>query len=136
MDPLNFKAPFIKPEQAWAAADEIRSQHWPSGSLPVEVEEILWKVGLRLDPIASLKKDGDVDALLTGDLTRIIVDFEEYMDDRRQNRMRFSMAHELGHFILHRLLYGKIHFASLEDWMEFVQAIPEVQYSFIELHAN
>lgn len=108
MDPRNFKAPFITPEQAWVKADRIRSKYWPSDKLPVEVEEILWEVGLRLDPIASLKSDGDVDALLTGDLTRIIVDLEEYMDDRMLNRMRFSIAHELGHFVLHGDFYRKI----------------------------
>lgn len=136
MDPLKFKAPFITQEQAWAAADRIRSEHWPSNTLPVDVEKILMQVGLRLDLISSLKSAGDVDALLTGDLTRIIVDLEEYRDDRMENRMRFSIAHELGHFILHHALYEKIHFASVEDWIEVVQAIPEDQYSFIELHAN
>ncbi len=136
MDPLKFKAPFITKENAWAAADGIRSSHWPSDDLPVEVEEILWKVGLRLEPVALLKKDSDVDALLLSDLTRIIVDLEEYQDDRMDNRMRFSMAHELGHFVLHRSLFEKIHFESVKDWIEFVQAIPEDQYSLIEWHAN
>ncbi len=136
MDPLKFKAPFKTKEQAWAAAEEIRTKHCRPGLLPVEVEEILWKVGLRLEPIASLRKDEDVDALLTGDLTRIIVDLEDYMDDRMQNRMRFSIAHELGHFVLHHALYEKIHFASVKDWIEFVDAIPEDQYSLIEWHAN
>jgi len=135
MEPERFKAPYITQEAAWAAADQIRALHWPSGDLPVEVEEILGKVGLRLELIGSLKKDLDVDAWLKGDLTRIIVDLEDYMDDRMQNRMRFSIAHELGHFILHRGLYEKIEIASLEDWIEFVQVVPEEEYSFMELHA-
>jgi Fe-S-cluster formation regulator IscX/YfhJ len=136
MEPQRFKAPYITQEAAWTAADQIRALHWSSGELPVEVEEILWKVGLRLDLISALKKDSDVDALLTSDLKRIIVDLEEYKDDRMQNRMRFSIAHELGHFVLHRALYEKIEFTSLEDWIEFVQAAPEEEYSFMELHAN
>jgi hypothetical protein len=135
MEPQRFKAPYITQEAAWAAADQIRALHWPSGELPVEVEEILGKVGLRLELIGSLKKDLDVDAWLKGDLTRIIVDLEDYMDDRMQNRMRFSIAHELGHFILHRGLYEKIEITSLEDWIEFVQAVPEDQYSLMEWHA-
>jgi len=136
MYPRYFKAPFITPEQTWAEADRIRSKYWPSNTLPVEVEEILWQVGLRLEPVASLKNDGDVDALLlTGALTRIIVDLEEYMDDRMLNRMRFSIAHELGHFILHGDLYRKINHASVEDWIEFVQAVPEDQYNYVEQHA-
>lgn len=135
MDLDKFKAPFIRPEQAWQEADRIRTEHWPSGQVPVEVEEILWKIGLRIDPIPSLKLSGDVDALLSGDLTRIIVDAEEYMDDRKLNRMRFSIAHELGHYILHKKLYDDIKITSLDDWIRFVESIPEVQYGYIEQQA-
>ena len=69
-----FKAPFIPPRQAWEKAEDIRRQFWPTGRVPVEFEEILWKVGLRLEPLQSLKESGDVDALLRGDLTTIMVD--------------------------------------------------------------
>lgn len=135
MNPRTFKAPFISPEQAWMEADRIRSKYWPSGTVPIEVEEILWGVGLRLEPVHSLKEGGDVDALLSGDLKRILVDAEEYMDDRMQNRMRFSIAHELGHFVLHRDVYQSIHYSSVDEWIEFVQLVPEDQYGFIEQHA-
>ena len=57
------------------------------------------------------------------------------MDDRRVNRMRFSVAHELGHFILHGDLYRSINHASVEDWIRFIQAIPEDEYGYIEYHA-
>jgi hypothetical protein len=135
MDPYKFKAPFIKPQQAWGEADLIRKKHWTGGTLPVEVEEILWKVGLRIDPLPSLRISGDVDALLSADLTRIIVDAEEYMDDRQQNRMRFSIAHELGHFVLHKNIYRDIRFTSVEEWMDFVETLPDDQYSYIEQQA-
>ncbi len=130
-----FKAPYITPEDSWKKADRIRSRYWPGNTLPIDVEEILWGVGLRLDPVASIKSAGDIDAWLTGDLTRIVVDLEEYMDDRMQNRMRFSIAHELGHFILHQNLYQKYSFESIKDWINFLQAIPHEQYIYLEQHA-
>lgn len=101
----------------------------------MEVEEILRPLGLRLEPIPFLKEAGDVDALLRSDLKAIMVDQEEYMDDRMQNRVRFSLAHELGHFILHRDIYLGIAYSSVEEWIDFVQRIAEDQYSFVELHA-
>ncbi|MBI4025850.1 MAG: ImmA/IrrE family metallo-endopeptidase [Verrucomicrobia bacterium] len=131
MDPERFKAPYITREQAWEAAERIRSQFWPSNQVPVEVEEILWKVGLRLEPLQSLKESGDVNALLRGDLQTIMVDSDEYMDDRKQNRIRFSIAHELGHFVLHRKIYQEMSYASIEAWIDFVQPLPEDQYSYI-----
>lgn len=136
IDPASFKAPFISREQAWKEADRIRDLHWPSGEVPVEVEKILWPLNLRLEPKPLLKESADVDALLRSDLTAIMVDQEEYMNNRMQNRIRFSIAHELGHFILHKDIYREIAYASEEEWVEFVQTFPEHQYSFIEFHAN
>lgn len=135
MEPEKFRAPFILPEKAWQEADRIRREHWPSGQVPVEVEEILWKMGLRIDPIPSLKITSDVDALLSGDLTRIMVDAEEYMDDRHLNRMRFSIAHELGHYVLHKRLYHDIKITSVDEWIHFMESIPEDQYGYIEQQA-
>ena len=89
-----------------------------------------------MEPLPSLKQSGDVDALLRGDLIGIIVDAEDYMDDRSVNRIRFSIAHELGHFVLHKEIYQKISFTTVDEWVEFVQEIPEREYSFMEFHAN
>jgi len=134
--PENFRAPFIPKETAWAAADRFREQHWPEGTIPVEVEELLWPAGLRLDYVQSLRQIGDVDALLSGDLTLIHVDTEQYMDERMKNRICFSIAHELGHFVLHADIYKNIHYTNVEEWLEFMERVPEDQYSFIEQHAH
>jgi len=135
INPRKFKAPFITQEEAWEKADTIRRKYWSCDKLPIEVEEILWEFDIQLEPIPSLKIDNDIDALLMGDLSRIIVDSGEYMDERMLNRMRFSIAHELGHFVLHRDLYQNIQHGSVEDWIEFLQSIPEEQYNYLEQHA-
>ncbi len=31
------------------------------------------------------------------------------MEDRFQNRTRFSLAHEIGHFVLHKKIYNQLH---------------------------
>jgi hypothetical protein len=136
LDPKRFKAPYITHQQAWAAAERIRAACWPSGVVPVEIEEVLWRVGLRLQPIPSLKEDGDVDALLRGDLATIVVDSAEYMDERMQNRIRFSIAHELGHYILHADIYRGMVFDTVHQWITFVERLPEDQWRFMELHAS
>lgn len=130
-----FKAPFITPAQAWAKADEIRLKHWQPHSLPIDPEIILQSMGLHLDTVSSLRLAGDVDALLRVDLPAIIVDAEEYMDDRKQNRMRFSIAHELGHYVLHSDIYKKLPYTTVEEWITFIDGLPEDQWSFIEQQA-
>jgi len=135
IDAKKFKAPYITKEEAWKKADQVRKEHWPSGDLPVEVELLLYPLGLDLVPHHSIKETGDVDALLLGDLKTIIVDYQDYMNERMQNRIRFSIAHELGHFILHREKFKDIAHATIKDWVQFIQCMPDTEYSLIEYQA-
>ena len=57
------------------------------------------------------------------------------MDDRYQNRIRFSMAHELGHFVMHKKVFGAMPRSSAEEWLAFVRGMPEREYSFLESQA-
>jgi Zn-dependent peptidase ImmA (M78 family) len=35
--------------------------------------------------------------------------------------MRFSIAHEIGHFVLHAELYGQMKHDSVEEWIKFIE---------------
>lgn len=136
MDPRRFKAPFLRRSQIWEKADELRSRFPSCASLPVPVLDLAeFDLGLELVPKARLKQAGDIEALLLGDLKTIAVDRDAFMDPRAENRLRFSVAHELGHLILHRAVYGKLRHRSIEEWMEFLMAIPEAEYNWLESHA-
>lgn len=136
IDPKAFKAPFIDQQKCWQEADQFRQQYWPSGGIPVDVLAIAeFDLELEIKPITRLKEDVDVDALLLGDWKTIIVDQQQYMDDRYLNRLRFSIAHELGHYVLHKAVYDQIPRGSADEWVYFMQSIPDKEYSFIEYQA-
>jgi Zn-dependent peptidase ImmA (M78 family) len=134
--PNKFKAPYISRENAWDAADKIRSQYWDNQKFPVEVELILQDLSVRVEPSPSLIVDNGADALLLGDFKTIIVDQGEYLDDNMQNRLRFSLAHELGHFVLHRTVFSRINHKNVDEWKKFYKGIDAEQWSLIEYHAN
>ncbi len=135
--PGSFKAPFIDQQQCWIEADKFRAQYWPSGEIPVDVESIAtFDLGLEIRPITGLKEDADVDALLLGDWKTLIVDQQQYMDDRFINRLRFSIAHELGHYVLHKAVFERIPRSSAEEWIAFMKDMPEKEYGLLEYHAN
>ncbi len=92
-------------------------------------------LSLDIVPMTSLRQDADIDALLLSDWQTIVVDQGFYMDDRYQNRIRFSVAHELGHFVMHKEAFDRIPRASAEEWIAFVRDMPEREYSFLESHA-
>lgn len=94
-----------------------------------------FELGLEIRPISRLKEDNDVDALLLGDWQTIVVDQNQYMDDRYTNRLRYSIAHELGHYVLHKEVFSQIPKGSLEEWIAFMRDMPEKEYCFLEYHA-
>lgn len=136
MDLSAFKAPFLPKDKVQSEADTFRANYWPQGNLPVEIHEILeFDLNMEIRTVPSLREAADVDALLLGDLTTIVVDQSMFLDDRYLNRMRYSLAHEVGHRVLHPDLYALIAHASVTEWIETFQSIPDDQYRWIEQHA-
>jgi hypothetical protein len=136
MDPNNFKAPFIDQQEIWRQADAFRRRVWPSDEVPIGVLEIVeFELDLEVRPVSRLKEDNDIDALLLGNWKTIVVDQVQYMDRRYSNRIRFSIAHELGHYVLHQAAFKQIPRGSVNEWIEFMRDMPEREYSFLEYHA-
>lgn len=137
MEPQHFKAPFIPVSEIWREADDFRNKIWPSQKIPIDVLSVVeFDLGLEIRPISKLKEEADVDALLLGDWQTIVVDQNLYMDNRYTSRLRYSIAHELGHYVLHRGVFSQIPQGSFAEWIAFMRDLPEKEYSFLEYHAN
>ena len=135
MSASGFRAPYLPQAEVWKIADNFRSRFWKE-NLPVNVMAIVeFDLNLDIVPMSSLRQDADIDALLLDDWQTIVVDMGFYMDERYQNRIRFSVAHELGHFVIHKEAFEKIPRGSPEEWLAFVRDMPEREYSFLESHA-
>lgn len=136
MDYTNIKAPYIRNEEIKKKADLFRQKFWDD-SIPIDIETII-DVKLKIDVIPSLnlKQECDSDALIGSDWKSILVDRNEYLDERYQNRLRFSFAHEIGHFILHKETYSSFRITTLEEFYRFIEKIPKERYGFFETQAN
>jgi Zn-dependent peptidase ImmA (M78 family) len=55
--------------------------------------------------------------------------------ERRLNRYRFTLAHELGHLYLHRELYAELRFGTLNEWKRFQTEVDETDYNWLEYQA-
>jgi hypothetical protein len=85
-------------------ADNFLREHHPSGNIPVPIEEIVEFVfGMNIVPVLGLQREFEVEGFTSGDLKNIYVD--EYVYTDRPSRYRFTLAHEIGHVVLHRHLY-------------------------------
>jgi hypothetical protein len=136
IDPAKFRAPYIPKERVWQEADTLRAEH-PSGRcLPVRVLDLAeFDLGLSLIPVDGLREQLDIEALLMGDLSSILVDKRAFMNPRLEYRLRFSVAHEIGHLILHRSIYTGIEQGTAKQWFDYISAIPDVEYGWVEWQA-
>jgi len=134
MDPRTFRAPFLSRERIWAAADELRDA---GCSFPVNVLDLAeFDLGLEIVPADGLREKCDTEAILMGDLKTILVDKRSFLTPKQEYRLRFSVAHELGHYVLHKKVYAGIKHASPQAWLAFMSDIPEDQHSWPEFHAD
>ena len=78
----------------------------------------------------------DMDAYLRFDLSGIVVDHKCYMEERFQNRLRFSFAHEVGHFVLHKGIYDRLNISTPQEWKDLVLNESNQEYRSFEWQAN
>jgi hypothetical protein len=115
-NPERFKAPFIPKERVWQEAEKFRAAYPAARKVPVQVLELAeFDLALELIPAEGLREQLEIDALLMGDLKSILVDRRAFMSPRLEYRLRFSVAHEIGHLVLHRDIYGGLQHATGEE---------------------
>ncbi|MFA5777440.1 MAG: ImmA/IrrE family metallo-endopeptidase [Parcubacteria group bacterium] len=130
----NTNVPFVGNSLIKSKADGFRLKFW-GNKIPVEIEEIVEiKLKIKIIPIPNLMSQCGVDAQITSDFTSIYVDLKNYENDT--NRFRFSLAHELGHYVLHKNFYDDLNIASLSDVFNFINEIDTKEYSNLETQAN
>jgi uncharacterized protein DUF955 len=115
---------------------ELRSHHIP----PIDVIYIA-EVILKLDviPILNLFADQKMDAALLPDLSGFYIDEDAYMSWERgtrwlEQRLRFSFAHEVGHYVLHREEIAANRFRTMEEFKRWAAA--PSHYANAEYQAN
>ncbi|MBN1596664.1 MAG: ImmA/IrrE family metallo-endopeptidase [Bacteroidales bacterium] len=118
--------------------EEFRGKHVdPVDLIPVPINDIIeFKLGLDIQPIFGLKEQIDTEGFLQSNLTTISVDSKSYVDDRYKFRLNFTLAHEVGHLVLHAEQYKEMQFTSTKEFIQFQQNIDEDSLEWFEKQAN
>jgi hypothetical protein len=126
-------APYFSYEDPRRKADAFLTEYHPDRTIPVPIEEIV-ESRLRLDivPIPGLHRLLDIDGFLLGNLREIWVDDGLYQN--YPGRYRFTLAHEVGHLVLHREVYIAHPFGSIDGWKRFHNSIPDREHGWSEYH--
>jgi len=117
-------------------ANRFLQQYHPSGETPVPIEQIVeFQFEIDIVPEPGLHQHFDIDSYITADLQEIRTD--EFVYQSRPGRYRFSLAHELGHRVLHQYVFSALTFNRIADWKQVIaNAFTEKEYGYLEWQAS
>ncbi len=129
------KVPFLKYDDIHEKAEEFLRNFHPSRILPIPIDEIIdVKMGIHVAPKLGLHGEIGQVGFLSADHTTIFID--EYIYDNIDVRYRFTLAHEIGHMLLHKNIYDSYLFKSPDAWKTFQKDMPERERSWFEWQAD
>lgn len=125
------KIPIYSYDDLRKKANDFLRTHNPSCTIPVPIEEIVeFEFNINIVPVLALQREFEVEGFTSSDLKNIYVD--EYVYTDYLNRYRFTLAHEIGHIVLHRNLYKEHRFSSIAEWKEFINSMTEEEHGWLE----
>jgi Zn-dependent peptidase ImmA (M78 family) len=137
MDPGKIVSVKLTQDKIRVEAELFREQHIFSNTLPVDIEYVVEAtLGIRIIPIEGLQKLCDMEGFISKDFTAIYVDKFIYIDDRYYKRVRFTIAHEIGHYVLHRGTIDHQKFEDEEEWIKFRIGINDETLGWFETQAS
>ena len=92
---------------------KVLKDHYFHNIIPVPVDLMIEKLGVDIVPRKDMLKRIGIDACWNQDFTELHIDEDRYMATNN-HRGRFTLAHEMGHYYLHKN-HAKI-FRNEEEW--------------------
>jgi hypothetical protein len=126
---------FFSYEEIRRIADDYASRHCLGNEVPVDIDRLVDNIlGINVIPFPSLFRSFEVNAFISNDFRKIYVD--EYLYLNLEPQYRFTLAHELGHMVLHSEYFRQFKIDNLTSYVDFVADVSEDEYKLIETQAN
>jgi len=130
-------------DQIWQKAEDLRAVYktLQSDKIPLDLIAFV-ELDLKLDviPYDRLREDFGADAAILADFSGFYIDGEIFdridtVRGAQLNRLRFSLAHELGHLFLHREAFESATIETNEHFLDWLNQHNGRKYDF-EREAN
>jgi hypothetical protein len=132
---MTFIVPHLTYDNVREYAKAFLEKYHPSLELPIPIEwTIESDLNLHIHPIADLYKIFRQSGFLSQD--RKVIYIDEYQYDNFVEKYRFTLAHEVGHYIMHESLYEGLNFGYEQEYIEWLQSRPREAYIWFEKHAD
>lgn len=129
-DPTSYQLSDIK-----KAANNFSATYNPTNVIPVPIEEIVEiSLGIRIILIGGLIRNFGINAFISNTFDRIVVD--EVMYTKQPQRIRFTIAEEIGHLILHKDWYQSNGPKTTENYLNWQEKLDGKTFDYIERQAR
>lgn len=91
-------------------------------------------MGLNIVPVYNLYRDYGLSGYLIRDRTAIHVD--QFQSDNYEEKYRFTLAHEIGHYVLHKSRYEDLPFHSPDEYIKWKISLPPNDLEWFEKHGD
>lgn len=120
--------------QIQSVADKFLEKYYPSLELPIPIEKIVEiDLGIKLSTEINLREEIGVDGFINSN-NEIIID--DYVFNNYVERTRFTIAHELGHKLLHYQIYQSQKMITKEDYLQFQNMRSDEDQKWLEIQAH
>ncbi|MDR0307104.1 MAG: ImmA/IrrE family metallo-endopeptidase [Chitinispirillales bacterium] len=132
---MNSKVQKLSKKAVREAAEAFSLQYNEHGALPFPIEEVIeYGIGIDIVPMHGLRSKFNSDAFTLGDFKEIRIDDKLYTE--LPGRYRFTLAHEVGHIVLHREILERQMLRSVEEWAEFHKSMGNAEHRELENQAD
>lgn len=122
---------WLRYEEIATIANQFLATHECLEKLPVPIEEIV-ENDLKMDiiPTPNLQRDFGIEGFTSRDFSSIYVDESIYTNN--YYRYKFTLAHEIGHLVIHREALEQLEFDSISSWTGVLDQIDGFAYGKME----
>jgi len=127
--------PFVSDDQIFHIAENFLKNYNPSNILPVPIESIAeQQLNLMILPIQDLEVQCEVAGSISKDFNAILIDEKTYIN--QEKRARFTIAHEVGHCVLHKEIFSKANGSySKREFVVFQNSLDGTNHKRLEIQA-
>ncbi len=131
---MNNRVTFLKPDDITKRVNSYVPQFEIVNALPIDVERLIEKNGISLVVVPDMRSIDGLESYITTDgVDKIYID--QYQYDKDVVRARFTIAHELGHLVLHKELLKSQNITNETKYFEFRKNITTDEEKRLEIQA-
>jgi len=127
---INLDVKFLRYAEIADIAEDFLKENGVD-TIPVPIEEIIdIDYGIDIIPIPGLQSIIGTDGFITPDFSCIYVD--QFVQDQRYFRYRFTLAHEIGHLKMHKVYLDPYPSSSIDEWKQILEDINPADHDKME----